>query len=80
VHHAVFARRRRSELGLDLEDVDLEVVILEIKPGLLAVEFSVLDFLLFQFCFHTCQFSLRIIQGNTLHFVLHFVLHFLLCL
>jgi hypothetical protein len=48
VHHAVFARRRRSELGLDLEDVDLEVVILAVEIGVLAVKIGVvLEFLLF---------------------------------
>jgi DNA repair exonuclease SbcCD ATPase subunit len=60
----------------DLEDLDLEVRYLAVEIGVLAVEIGVLEFLLFQFCFHTCQFSLRILQGG----ILHFVIHFLLCL
>jgi hypothetical protein len=43
MHHAVFARRRRSELGLSLRKDDLGSEI-----GVLAVEIGVLDFLLFQ--------------------------------
>jgi hypothetical protein len=82
VLHAVFARRRRSELGLDLARILISRCV-----ALLAVEIGALAFLLSRSAFlsssssssaffHTCQFSLRIVQGS----ILHFVLHFLLCL
>jgi hypothetical protein len=42
VLHAVFARRRRSDLGLDLEDLDLEMRCLAVNIDVLAVEIGVL--------------------------------------